>query len=262
MQCTTVRQRVQVMSIRLMTLIWDVQFPTQSQLLIALKLADFANDDGGSVYPSRNRLAANCQCSESTVKNTLRAFREIGLLHVVEQGGSGPRDTTRYAWNMRLVKALIDGDCAIKGGAADLEIEWSEAVDNKGVKFDPLEPVRGQSDELRGQSTAAKGVTGYPQPINTHHIDSSARERAGATQTAPAVARPKIVVREGELSWDAWLDAIATRAGEASKMAAEKAGCIIAAGRWPRDDLPLPTITEIKSDGLTDRSRQMVGDGK
>lgn len=245
-----------------MTLVWDVQFPTQSQLLIALKLADFANDDGSSVYPSRNRLAANCQCSESTVKNTLRAFREIGLLHVVEEGGNGPRDTTKYAWNMRLVGALIDGDCSIRGGATDLEIEWSEAVDNKGSKFDPLEPVRGQSDELRGQPVAAKGATGYPQPINTHHKEPSARERAGATQTAPAVARPLIVVRAGDISWSAWLDVIATRAGEASKLAAERSGCITAAGRWPRADLPLPTINEAKADGLTARSRQMAGDGK
>lgn len=249
------------MSIRLMTLVWDIQFPTQSQLLCALKLADFANDDGGSVFPSRNRLARDCQCSESTVKNTLRAFRDIGLLHVVEEGGSGPGDTTRYEWNMRLVRALIDGDCSITGGATELAIEWSEAVDSKGSRFDPLEPLRGQPDGLRGQPVAAKGSTGCPQPINNHQIEPSSRERAGASGRAPASARPSITVREGDISWQTWLDAIATRAGEATRLAAMRAGSITVAARWPRDDVPLPTIAMPKAETLTELSRQMTGEG-
>jgi DNA-binding transcriptional ArsR family regulator len=141
------------MSIRLMTLMWDVRFPTQSQLLIALKLADFANDQGDSVYPSRNRLSSDTQSSQSTVKNTLRAFREIGLLHVVREGGHGPKSTTEYAINVRLVKAVIDGDCTIEGSATDLQIAWI----NKGSIFDPLDDLRGQSDELRGQFGEVKG---------------------------------------------------------------------------------------------------------
>ena len=34
------------MSIRLMTLVWDVRWPTQNHLLVMLKLADHANDEG------------------------------------------------------------------------------------------------------------------------------------------------------------------------------------------------------------------------
>lgn len=249
------------MSIRLMSLIWDVQFPTQGQLLIALKLADFANDDGGSVYPSRDRLAANCQCSEATVKRTLRSFREIGLLVVVHEGGNGPRDTTRYEWNLDLVKALLDGSATISGGSDELEIEWTDPVDNKGVRMTPLDELRGSPDPLRGSPAADKGVAGDPQPIKNHQLDSSARERAGASVRAPAIARPSIVVSEGDLSWPDWLDAIATRAGEAGRMAAERAGSITVAARWPRPDLPLPTIASPKADALTERTKQMTGEG-
>lgn len=248
------------MSIRLMTMMWDVQFPTQSQLLVALKLADFANDDGGSVFPSRNRLVENCQCSESTVKRILRSFREIGLLHVVEEGGSGPRDTTKYSWNMRLLKALLDGQCTITGGGEELEIEWAEGVDNKGAILDPLDELRGSPEGLRGSPVDAKGVTGDPQPIINHHTEPSARERAGASGRAPAIARPSITIRQGDMSWDAWMDAIATGAGEAGRMAAERAGCITVAARWPRPDVPLPTIAQPKLESLTDQSRRMTGE--
>lgn len=190
------------MSIRIMTLVWDVRFPTQSQLLIALKLADFANDVGGSIYPSRNRLAEDAQCSPSTVKNTLRMFREIGLIHVLKEGGNGPRDTTEYALNIRLLTALSRGECTIDTTGEEVEIKWV----NKGAEFDPLDDVRGQTEPLRGQNNDLKGVTALP-PIHhkTPNIDSSgacARASDESARFAPAKAR---LIRHGDPQWTRWI---------------------------------------------------------
>lgn len=225
------------MSIRLMTRVWDVVFPTQSQLLIALKLADFANDDGGSVYPSRNRIAQQAQCSESTVKNTLRCFRDIGLLIVVAEGGKGPKDTTEYCFNMRLLDALIDGDCTIEGSATDLQIKGS----TEGANFDPLESTRGQSDELRGQPVTDKGSTHYPQPINNHQIEPSGRARAregvksdfGSEGAKPAKALPCFTIQPADTSWQHWIEHL--RASGKSDLAfdAQQLKRIRASSRWP-----------------------------
>lgn len=201
------------MSIRLMTLMWDVQFPTQSQLLIALKLADYANDQGGSIFPSRNTIAELTQTSESTVKNVLRAFRECGLLLVAKEGGRGPKSTTQYEINLRLLSALVIGDCKLNGSSENLEVEFTnkgaEFDPLKGGEFDPLALVRGQSDLLRGQPGHAKGSAGYPQSTNNHQIDSPARERASAPEAAPACraeAGVPLLILRGDATFQTWIN--------------------------------------------------------
>lgn len=200
------------MSIRLMSLVWEIYFPTQSQLLIALKMADYANDQGESVYPSRSRIADLTQCSESTAKNVLRAFRSVGFLHVLKEGGAGPRSTTHYGLNIKLVLALHKGDCTLVGSSDELQLEWL----NKGSEFDPLErsefdPLdnkRGQPGQLRGQSGAAKGSAGYPQSTNIHQIDSPARAGACAMDGAAPRAEGKggpMLVLPGDPAWKRWI---------------------------------------------------------
>ena len=92
------------MSIRLMTLVWDVRWPTQNHLLVMLKLADHANDDGGKVWPAVATIAKQAQCSERTVQNVLKALRDCGLA-TVERNGGGSMPTV-YALNTDLLRAL------------------------------------------------------------------------------------------------------------------------------------------------------------
>ncbi len=239
------------MSIRLMTLMWDVRFPTQSQLLVALKIADYANDHGGSIFPSRNKLAALTQTSESTVKNVLRSFRAVGLLHVTQEGGHGPKSTTHYEINLRLLDALADGVCRLTGGADEVEIEWLE----KGSEFDPLErstvdpltPVRGQSGRLRGQSDAAKGsIALTPIHQDNHQIDSpraGARASDASASRAPR-ARAALVVSRADVQWQAWLDAVDLDTAERI----ERAGEFTATARWPTEGERIISIANARVD--------------
>lgn len=225
------------MSIRVMSLMWDVRFPTQSQLLIALKLADFANDFGGSIYPARATLAGLAQCSESTVKNTLRAFREIGLLRVVREGGNGPRDTTEYEIDLALVKSIIAGECAIDGSATELEIKGSK----KGSDIDPLDAVRGQSGELRGQPVDDKGSTHYPQSTKNHQLEPSARDARevdksdfGREVSKPSRAVPCVTIKPSDSSWSAWLDHFRSTGRADLAFDATHLKRIRASTRWPK----------------------------
>lgn len=228
------------MSIRLMTLMWDVRFPTQSQLLVALKIADYANDQGGSIFPSRNRLADLTQTSESTVKNVLRAFRSVGLLHVTKEGGHGPKSTTHYEVNLRLLGALSSGACAFMGTADELVIHWiekgSEFDPLEGSTVDPIEAVRGQSNQLRGQPGAAKGsIALTPIHQTNHQIDSSgagARASDASASRAPREVLPAAIVqiKRGDPSWTNWLDAVDVEVAERM----EQAGAFDASSRWPK----------------------------
>ncbi len=211
-----------------MSMVWDVEFPTQSQLLIALKLADFANDEGGSIYPSRSRVARNAQCSETTVKVVLRAFRSIGLLHVVKEGGKGPRDTTEYAINVGLLECLVDGSCVIEGTGDDLKIKWAD----KGAEFDPLVELRGRNEPLRGRNSPIKGAASRPQSFTNHHIELPLRAGARATQgAAPPLAEehPRLVIRS-DSEWQLWIRLLASKGQEAAARMFEAEGAMVVIG--------------------------------
>lgn len=253
------------MSIKLMGLVWDVEWPTQSQLVIALKLADYANDDGEKVYPARETLAKKAHCSETTVKATLKAFRACGILHTVHEGGKGPKDTTVYRLNVPLLKALADGHVTISGCSETLEIngdfpeviefeKGSEKGSEKGANTDPIEMKRGQSGAPRGQSDRKKGVTGRPQstniepPIRTFSAHERASDEGARAPSAESASvghyRPWFTVTTADHSWTSWIEHMIGLGREDLAEAAAKAGEISTRSRWPKEgSAELPRIS-------------------
>jgi hypothetical protein len=231
------------MSIALMSVVWRVPFPTSAQMLIALKLADYANDEGAKIYPSKATLAAQARCSESTVKATLRLFREAGLLIVIEAGGQGPHDTTRYQLNVGLINALATGEVLVSGTSTELVFEWPEDSEKKGSELDPLAFQGVSGLPVRGQWAARKGSVGNPQST-INHQEPPARERAGATQSAPAsrAAEKTIRVTSADPGWPQWLSEIETRHSLELRKLAVRAGYIEAVAPFPKHNLPLPRI--------------------
>lgn len=69
------------MSIHVMRAVWES--PREIDGLtkyVLLRLADFASDDGGSVFPSLGRVAEDCRIGERTVRNAFRALEAAGIL--------------------------------------------------------------------------------------------------------------------------------------------------------------------------------------
>jgi DNA-binding transcriptional ArsR family regulator len=64
--------------------------------LVALTVASYADPDGGSVFPGRIRLAVECEVSESTIRDSLRTLREVGLIEVVRRGNRRRGQADRY----------------------------------------------------------------------------------------------------------------------------------------------------------------------
>jgi hypothetical protein len=258
------------MSIRLMTIVWDIPWPSQSALLVALKLADYANDEGGSIHPSRDTLAKHAHASLATVKRILAGFREVGLLKVVQEGGKGPRSTTRYEFNMRLLMRLHDGYDEIQRAedAADgfVVVEKSTACGKEEAHSEPLSSTRGSPDDLRGSSEKIRGSIDEPRNTTLEPPSRNttyARERAsedflndGKSEVKRALSRFEITSADGT-AWVQWLQFLRKRDREDLAMLAEAAGCMTTIGsRWPKDDSPLPFI---KRSGLTEKSERMMG---
>lgn len=80
------------MSVKLMSLVWDSSYAktTPGKLLVMLKLADNAQDDGGSCYPSQNTIAEKCNLSRSYVNRVIQDLEKDGKLtieRIVMHGG-------------------------------------------------------------------------------------------------------------------------------------------------------------------------------
>lgn len=76
--------------------------------LALICLADYADDGGGTCYPSIRTIARRCCCSESQARRHVHALIESGYVNVepgTEQGGSGSR---RYQINLDKLTPCTD----------------------------------------------------------------------------------------------------------------------------------------------------------
>ena len=92
----------------LMGMCWRIEWPTASMRLIALKLADCANDEGENIYPSVGRVERETGLAGSTVRRDIAAMEECGLLEVIEEasGNKWDRSTTIRRFDVEKLKSL------------------------------------------------------------------------------------------------------------------------------------------------------------
>lgn len=222
-----------------MTIVWKIPFPTSTQMLLALKLADHAKDDGTHVFPGKDSLSKRARCSLSTVKTTLRLMREAGILVVVREGGQkGPHDTTEYKFDVALLERLARGEVSISGSSSEMVLGCGEHSGETGSKIDPLNSTRVADGSLPGQSSAATRSAHNPQTLSEPKEEPS-RTDALATRSA---ARPSLIVTSKDLSWVEWLDKIEATQGEGARFHVTALGKLTVAARWPRDNVPVPRI--------------------
>ena len=81
----------------------DVLRPAEKLVLMTLAL--YADEDGGSVFPSNARLARECCLSVRSIQNYLRSLENLGILLCVANAGGG-RGTRRCRLDLAQLKAL------------------------------------------------------------------------------------------------------------------------------------------------------------
>ncbi len=78
------------MSVSVMTLVWRSDLPANHKLVL-LAYADHANDDGGSVYPGEDWMAAKTGYTSGNIRRVTKQLVEAGFLRRVKRGQTGQR---------------------------------------------------------------------------------------------------------------------------------------------------------------------------
>ena len=92
------------MSIKVMTMVFDAQLKS-NQKLVMLALADHANDMGGRVFPSIERVAHKVCLSKRQVQRIMTDLRKEGLIHMTHKASRHrPRE---YRIDLVKLKAIM-----------------------------------------------------------------------------------------------------------------------------------------------------------
>ncbi len=164
------------MSTDVSAVVWKRDFGTGGRKVIAARLADHADDEGRGIFPSVDKLAAECNCDRRTARRALKQFVEEGILVVVKAGGRGPSSTTRYDFDMAVLCALPLARDRIKSSEDE-----PETTENKGDKMPPLKKEKGGAVSKKGGTVSEKGGAVPPKPsitVNNHHSNAQARTAA------------------------------------------------------------------------------------
>lgn len=96
-----IRQEVEEekMSIKLMTIVWDMDIPTGEKMVL-LKLADRANDDG-ECWPGQESIAKQCSMSIRAVRDNLNRIQARGLVEPVSVRKGNRQGKTVYRLNLQ-----------------------------------------------------------------------------------------------------------------------------------------------------------------
>ena len=149
------------MSIRVMTQVWGSGRFDGNQLLLLLALADFADDGGGNVFPSVQKMAEKTRAARRTVQRNLRELVKDGVLVEVRRATRNfpaeyrinlarlqapPSDEGRHGdaqpVNSETLKGPANKRACARGAARTLEGEFED-----WYQHDPKSVSRGPAEE-------------------------------------------------------------------------------------------------------------------
>ncbi|MGU7784907.1 helix-turn-helix domain-containing protein [Burkholderia sp. PU8-34] len=185
------------MSVKIMGMVFDRYPAGGGEMILALKLADHAHDDGTHIYPGIASLAEKTRQSERAVQYQLRRMEKCGWLVLVDQGKGGRGKTREY----RINPDWLNGAelAPISSGSKGAK----NAPIGKGASSD----TKGASDDVKGANQSTKGCKAFAP-------ESSGTTKEPSENSQPARPAPRIALH-GELraielpAWlpiDAWLD--------------------------------------------------------
>lgn len=113
------------MSVRVMALVWDNFTRGGSEKLAMLALADWCNDQGGSLHPSISGIAKKINVSESQARRIIHGLIDEGYLTVIaNHEGGNPGQSRHYRLNVEKLSTPSTGatpgmDATPSAGARD-----------------------------------------------------------------------------------------------------------------------------------------------
>lgn len=154
---------------------------------VAVKLADYANDAGGNIWPALETVADQTEVSKSTVQRAIRELIELDVLEIEREGGKGPGNTTRYRFKLTNLAVMPRVSTDSQG--------------SQGGQGDHLKDSHG--DHLNGKKVvthAGKDSHGDHQSIKKNHQ----KKKKGADAPAASDFHPILEDWEFPEDWRAW----------------------------------------------------------
>lgn len=92
------------MSVKVMGMVFDATDISSTQKLVMLALADYANEEGRSIYPSVETISKRTSLTERAVRKTLSDLRKRGVIVIVKR--SGQHRANEYAIDVTTLKGM------------------------------------------------------------------------------------------------------------------------------------------------------------
>lgn len=134
------------MSIRVMDRVFQCYPGGGGEMLLALALADHADDDGENIFPSVEKLATKTRQAERTVQYQLRRMEAAGWLLRVNRGNGGRSQTTEYR-----ISPL-----------------WLKGADFAPIEKGANDSEKGANDDTKGCNPRQKRVQQVAPAYNRH----------------------------------------------------------------------------------------------
>src|SRR5215467_12781477 len=96
------------MSFAVSNAIWASCLFRGNRLLMMLALADWADDNGGSIFPGMGLVAAKCQMSVRTAQGAIKALCATRTLVKVANASGGRGRRTEYRIDLQRMQELQD----------------------------------------------------------------------------------------------------------------------------------------------------------
>lgn len=145
------------MSVRAMSIVWDSSLTPTSLKLTALALADWSNDEGGSLFPSIAAIAKKVGVSRCQAQRLVQSLKSAGLLSVVANAhGGAPGETPQYQLHLDRMRALT-GSKRARGSTGDTGSTVETASTDETGSTDALTGVA--SMQTTGRTAATQTTT-------------------------------------------------------------------------------------------------------
>lgn len=211
------------MSAKLTGMVFDRYPEGGGELILALKLADNAHDDGTHIFPSIDTMADKTRQSRRAVQYQLKRMRESGWLILVKAARGGREGAGRPA-EYRINPEWIKG--------ADFA---SLKLSTEGAKIAPIPVEKGATDDKKGCKTKQKRVQNGAEKgaklLHTNHqltvIEPSVNPAQARDDEQPPPGEQET---EPDAAFDRWWATWPADSGR--KQAREK--CL---ARWRADEL-------------------------
>ena len=131
------------MSIKLMSLVFEHYPRGGGEMLLALALADHADDDGTGIFRSHSKLALKIRQSERNVINHLNRMLSDGWIENIRAGGG--RTVSEYRISSDWINAHPRGEKKISTGVKKFHPRGEEKTPPGVKKFHP----RGEENDTR-----------------------------------------------------------------------------------------------------------------